>query len=558
VRKFSVVLVSVLLLMLAMVPASAQDDGGTILDIAAGNEDFSTLVAAVEAADPAVATALAGPGPLTVFAPTNQAFENLDTFLQENYGVAVGDVVADQELVTNLLLYHVVAGAVFSGQVAALDGQVVPTLYPGTGIGITVNEDGSISLNNGVADVIQADIAASNGVVHVIDNVIFNSAIVADIEALAVELEQQALIESLGNSAAGIAAQDQDTFSILLAAVEASGELPLIQEGLPITVFAPTNAAFEELLGQLGLTAEELLAETELLSTVIRYHVVPGEVTSDVILEQDSGTVLTFLNRESRTTGEPLTFEVVLRSFPAGGILLNGSAVVTQIDIEADNGIVHVIDEVLLPNEVREALGLPLNPEPMMDMGEDMAAEEEAVEEEEVAEEEVAEEEAVEEDMAAEEMGTIADLVIAATEGEEPEFTLLLAVVQAADPSVLEALSSEGPLTVFAPTDAAFEALLETLGLPVDAVLTQGELLTSVLLYHVVAGEVFAEDVIELDGQEVPTLLEETVSINVVDGGVVLNNEVNVIDTDIEASNGVVHVIDGVLLPQSVLSLIGG
>ncbi len=546
-RKFSLLFVTVLMLLLAIVPvANAQES--TILEIAAGNADFSTLVAAVEAADPAIAQALSGPGPLTVLAPTNQAFENLDTFLQENFSVTLGDVIADQELLTNILLYHVVSGAVFSPQVASLDGQVVPTLYPGTGIGIAVNEDGSITIN-GVADVVIADIAASNGVVHAIDNVIFNSAIVEDIEVLAEEVAQAALVAQLGNSAAGVAASMPETFSTLVAAVQASGELPLINEGLDITVFAPTNAAFEELLGALGLTAEELLAETELLSTVIRYHVVPGILTSDDIIGADSGTVRTFLNRESRSSGEEISFEVIFASLPAGGIELNGSAVVTAVDVEADNGIVHVIDEVLLPNEVREALGLPLNPSmDMMDMdGEEMA---EDMDGEEMADEDMSEDM----DM----MGnTIADIVVASAQGDEPEFTLLLEVVQAADPSIIDALSGEGPLTVFAPNDAAFEALLEVVGLPVDAVLTQGELLTQVLLYHVVAGAVLEEDVVALDGQDVETLLGDTVLVTVTEDGVVLNDSVNVIATNIEADNGVIHVIDGVLIPAEVAALLG-
>ncbi|MEQ8678021.1 MAG: fasciclin domain-containing protein [Aggregatilineales bacterium] len=548
-RKVSICLIGLLMMLSAVIPAFAQE--GTILDVAVGNSNFSTLVAAVQAADPAIAQALSGPGPLTVFAPTNQAFQNLDTYLQNNFDITLDDVIADQELLTNILLYHVVQGSVFSGQVAGLDGQVVPTLYPGTGIGITVNDDGSITLN-GVADVVIADVAATNGVVHAIDNVIFNSVIVADIEALAGEVEQARIQAELGNSAAGVAASDPSTFSTLLAVVQASGELPLLNEGLNITVFAPTNAAFDELLAGLGMSAEDLLANTELLSTVIRYHVVPGIITSADMVAEGQGSFRTFLNRESRSTGDEITFDVVFASFPAGGIELNGSAVISAVDIEADNGIVHVVDEVLIPNEVREALGLPLNPS-ADDMAMDMGSEEDMTE---MDEEEVA----AEDDMSEEMMGnTIADIVVASAQGEEPEFTLLLEVVMAADPSVLDALSGEGPLTVFAPTDAAFEALLEVLGLPVDAVLTQGELLTSVLLYHVVPGEVLEDDVVALDGQDVATLLgeDDTIFVTVTEDGVVLNDTVNVISTNIMADNGIVHVIDGVLLPASVRALLG-
>ncbi len=147
---------------------------------------------------------------------------------------------------------------------------------------------------------------------------------------------------------------------------------------------------------------------------------------------------------------------------------------------------------------------------------------------------------------------TIADIVVASTEADEPEFTVLLAAVAAADPSILAALSdSEASLTVFAPTDAAFVALLEALGTDAETLLADTELLNTVLQYHVLDGAVMAETVVTLDGESVPTLLGEdaTISISVTDDGVVLNDTVNVIITDIEADNGVIHVIDAVLVP---------
>jgi len=147
---------------------------------------------------------------------------------------------------------------------------------------------------------------------------------------------------------------------------------------------------------------------------------------------------------------------------------------------------------------------------------------------------------------------TIADIVVASTEGEEPEFTVLLAAVAAADPTILEALSNpEASLTVFAPTDAAFVALLEALETDAETLLADTELLNTVLLYHVIDGAVMAETVVTLDGESVPTLLGEdaTISISVTDDGVVLNDSINVVMTDIEADNGVIHVIDAVLVP---------
>ncbi len=123
-------------------------------------------------------------------------------------------------------------------------------------------------------------------------------------------------------------------------------------------------------------------------------------------------------------------------------------------------------------------------------------------------------------------------------------FKTLVAALKAAD--LVEALDGKGPFTVFAPTDAAFEKLgKET----IEAVLKDKEKLTSILKYHVVSGKVMAADAIKLDGKDAKTLSGKTFKIEVVDGGVVLNGKVKVIKTDIKASNGVIHVIDTVLLP---------
>jgi uncharacterized surface protein with fasciclin (FAS1) repeats len=130
-------------------------------------------------------------------------------------------------------------------------------------------------------------------------------------------------------------------------------------------------------------------------------------------------------------------------------------------------------------------------------------------------------------------------------------FDTLVTAVQAA--GLEETLRGEGPFTVFAPTDEAFEALPEG---TLDALLEDptGDL-ADILTYHVVEGEVLAADVLELDGQDVTTVNGATFTVNIVDGQVVLTdgagNEVRVVTTDVKASNGVIHVIDAVLLPSA-------
>ena len=141
---------------------------------------------------------------------------------------------------------------------------------------------------------------------------------------------------------------------------------------------------------------------------------------------------------------------------------------------------------------------------------------------------------------------TIVDVALA-----DENFSTLVAAVLAADPAVVETISGEGPFTVFAPTNDAFAATLEALGLEAEELLADTETLTNILLYHVVDGAVFAGDLVEAGSGTATTLLGADISFEVVDGGVVLNDTVNVVAADVEASNGVIHVIDAVLLPPA-------
>ena len=135
---------------------------------------------------------------------------------------------------------------------------------------------------------------------------------------------------------------------------------------------------------------------------------------------------------------------------------------------------------------------------------------------------------------------TIVDIAVA-----NSDFSTLVAAVQAA--GLVDALNGPGPFTVFAPTNDAFAAALASLGISATDLLADTETLTSILLYHVVEGRVLAADVVGLESAT--TLQGAPISISVRDGNVFLNDSIQVVATDITASNGVIHVIDGVLLP---------
>ncbi len=143
----------------------------------------------------------------------------------------------------------------------------------------------------------------------------------------------------------------------------------------------------------------------------------------------------------------------------------------------------------------------------------------------------------------AEDPGTIVDIAVGAG-----SFETLVAAVEAAD--LVGTLSGDGPFTVFAPTDEAFAEALEALNLTAEELLADTELLTSVLTYHVVPGEVPSSQVVTLDGQSVATVNGAEIAISV-DGESVEVNDAAVTEVDVAASNGLIHVIDTVLLPPS-------
>lgn len=305
---------------------------------------------------------------------------------------------------------------------------------------------------------------------------------------------------------------DPAEFTVLLAAVQAAD--PIVLEALSnpegtYTVFAPTDAAFVAAFEALGVTAEDVLANPELLTAILFYHVIPGtEFNAEAVVALDGAYAGTLL------PDSPLYFSV------AEGVAYVNEAAVVTADIQASNGIVHVIDGVLLPEAEEEATEEAMMEEPMM-----------------------------------EPVGSLADTVIAASSAEAPEFTVLLAAVQAADPMVVEILSTGGPYTVFAPTDAAFGALLEALGMDAETLLADTDLLNGVLAYHLVPGVFTSAGVVELasmeDGAWLASILPGYYVTLSLDGESVLVNDSTVIEVDVNATNGVIHVIDTVLLPPS-------
>jgi uncharacterized surface protein with fasciclin (FAS1) repeats len=421
-----------------MPPADLVD----IPSVAVGTGVHTALVAALTKAD--LVSTLQGDGPFTVFAPTDQAFTDA--------GIDLDSFSTDEEIATlaDILTYHVVAGSVLSTD---LEDKTTTTAVNGDSLAFAVDADG-VMVND--ANVVSADVLASNGVVHVIDKVLM--------PPIEIEPDIPTVAARTG------------VHTALVAALTQADLVTTLQGDGPFTVFAPTDDAFAA--AGIDLTTFDTDEEIAALVDILLFHVYSGAVNAADVTD---GLTVTMVN------GDEATFTV-----STDGTVMVGDATVTSADVIASNGVIHVIDEVLMPPA---------------DLGD---------------------------------IPTVAA-------GTEIHTSLVAAVVQA---GLLETLQSEGPFTLFAPTDEAFAAA----GIDLAALDTpEGkETLANILLYHVVPGKIMSADL--TDGKSnVTTANGDLLLVYVSDVlGVMVGDGVAMVTlADVPASNGVIHVIDKVLTPPA-------
>ena len=473
----------------------------TIVEIAVETDDLSLLVGALQQANAGLVETLGTEGPFTVFAPTNEAFVALLGALGDDYNsLADFDTQDEKDLLVKVLTYHVVAGtAAFSTDLS--DGQMIET-FQGENVGINI-KDGTfhiVDATDSNATVVLADVAASNGVVHVINKVLLPQEVLDILAASNLKTIVEIAVET-------------DDLSLLVGALQQAnaGLVETLGGDGPFTVFAPTNDAFVALLEALGndyhsLADFDTQDEKDLLVKVLTYHVVAG--TAAFSTDLSSGQMIETFQGESIGINISGSTVHVLDATDA-------NATVVLADVAASNGVVHVINKVLLPQEVLDLL-TPPTPN------------------------------------------------IVETAQSVDDLSLLVDALIQADAGLVEVLSSEGPFTVFAPTNAAFADLLDALGNNYHSLAdfdtpAEKEILAKILTYHVVSGAAVASGDLS-DHQEIVTVQGESV-FAIVDHGVAIRDkthvDANVIAADVVASNGIVHVIDKVLLSQEVLDLLG-
>ena len=416
-----------------------------LVEVAQSSTDLETLVQALTAAD--LAGTFTGTDEFTIFAPSNEAFAGLPAGTLDNLLLP-----ENQDQLIEILSYHVVAGKRLS---TSLSNTELNTLLTGETITIAVGNDG-VTVED--ANVTTPDLEATNGVIHIIDEVL-----IPPVPTIATRITRDG------------ADTGDDGLSILLGILTSPGYENILatagDESATLTVFAPTNKAFNDLLASLDLTLAELTPE--IVEDIINFHILPQTVLAADLMAQDYPSLL---------EGEGVTVTL-------DPIAIEGASVV-DADVEVSNGVIHIVDQVLLPS-VPAAVA-----------------------------------------------GTVVGVAYF-----NREFTSLVAALQEAD--LVGTLLMEGPYTVFAPDNAAFDALYTTLEVDGPDEIDD-DLLESVLQYHVLGGEVLAEGL--SDGGNETTLNTADVYFSINDNGAFINGN-TITGTDLDASNGVVHTINQVLLP---------
>ena len=382
-----------------------------------------------------------------MFAPTDRAFDKLPDG-------TVPALLADIPTLTSILTYHVIADTIVTSD--ELQAGDVPTL---NGKPITVSFRRGKARLNGDITISTFDILASNGVIHVITDVLIPPSTTAP----------SPTITDIALAA--------PKFSILVQALVATGlDAALNDETASLTVFAPTNAAFR----RLGMdTVDALLLDIPALTNILQYHVVPGTVLST---DLSDGSV-TALN------GDDIDVDV-RHHYRRTNIFLNGNSKVVDADIIASNGVIHTINNVLIPPSKIPATA------------------------------------------------------------QANGLSTLFAALDAAN--LVTALEGVGPFTLFAPNNKAFSDLGED---TLNSLLADPDTLSNILLYHVVAGDNRPRDLLEVDS--VTTLQNDAIHVSshcTRRHGkrrcfLTLNDDVDFKKFNIEASNGVIHIIDKVLIP---------
>ena len=409
------------------------------------------------------------------------------------------DTQEENDTLAMILSYHVTMGSVMSSDLS--DGMEVNTLIQEP---ITVNFYGEDTVVlNGDATVTSANVETSNGIIHIIDKVLMPPSLTTvtppvgeicyDMDTHTVDLSKtEETCDEMWIPSVDIPTTAAATtiHTSLVAALEKANLTTALKGEGPFTVFAPSDAAFTAA----GISLDDFDADT--LANILTYHVVSGKVMST---DLSNGMMATALN------GGTLVF-----SISEGSVSVNGANVILA-NVPVSNGVIHVIDKVMIP-PAGEICYDPVSHTVDVTKTADTC-----------------------------DKSWIPSVDIPTTAAATTIHTSLVAALEKAN--LTTTLKGEGPFTVFAPTDEAFTAA----GINLDDYDTDEKIaaLADILLMHVVSGKVMSSDL--TDGMEATALSGDTLSFMI--GDTVSVNDATVIIADVPVSNGVIHVIDKVLMP---------
>lgn len=492
---------------IAFVVASAVSSAQTLPQIIAGNSQ--TQILALLLTNSGLNPALSGPGPFTVFGPEDSAFteelgpNGLD-FASNPYNAASNSIV---------LQYHVAPSSYNSSQLS--NGQVIATLDPNETVTVSI-VGSSISINT--ARVVTADLNATNGFLHVLDGVL--------IPPNAIKLPSQDLIAYFNSNS------DLSTFLSLVVTAGLVSELSCTPQICnPFAVFAPDNEAFAALPPYF---LNYLSDNPSILAEVISYHILNHRLYTPQIF-----------NNFQAATLDVYTVVFVRPLGTYGDIFVNGVANITDIDIQTENGVVQVIDTVLIPNNIQASFDSWMasktgdnsssstappaapssspppsasnSPTPTLSVTQTPTV-------------------------------TATDTPIPKTlaqwvESNSALTTLWKAIVSSELVKII--LEGPGPFTLLAPTDAAFALLPQTYVAYLFA--NPSTALSSVLAYNILPFELVSNSTV--NGSSYITVQGQNITATITSNGTFFNADAEVVSTDSFASNGVAKETSAVLLP---------
>ena len=582
-------LIPVVLCLLLLLPNFAQAQGGGAIDVALSNRDFSLLARAIDSADPFVRVILTGSQPVTLLAPTNTAFQNVANFLN----IPLDDLLANEEVITQILLYHIIDGVVFSPSILLLDGQVVPTRLDGAFVGVTVNEEGAIILNR-VAEVVRPDIPSSNGVVHGIDQVLLNRVITDTINSLGLEASLRAATPAPTETAEATSTEvEESTVSpdALTSAVRVRA-IHLIEGAPNVDVYLGSVQIAAD-LGQ-GAISEYAAVPARVINAVVtpagaqRSAAIVGPqsfdlraqrfVTLAVLPGEDGTPAITLIEDDILSVTAEKARLYIFNGLPDAqslnlvigdtryARLAYGSGITLDLPLSDLTGSISLVpaiaqegvEEELLDSAILiDEAAFGLGSYSVAAVGGTAAAAAISIE---TLDSEIVTSLDDQSGFTTSELLASAPNNLIQLLNSSDDYSLMLQAVVSADASMVEALgSSSRQFTVFVPTNQAIRNLLSTINLSEQQFLGRQDLLTRIVSYHIVPEVILGAQLADRGGDTLPTLSPgRFIGLSVTNRGAIqLNNIVTIIRTDGVANNGVVHLVDNVLLSGPLLQELG-